>query len=407
MVQTLSLVVPAMLLSIAAVFAPARTLPHSGAAAVNTVALFVFVGGALLGLWSERGRLVLGLLVLVVSERALAHFGGRTIFDVVALLLPVNLGAIAWLGETSLFTVRGAWWLGAAVFQAGVVALLAALSGSLDQPIMATSLGVFTSLPQLSFVLFLAVLALVLTRYARDGRPLAAGAAWALVASFLALDGAGGGYSGSVHFVAAGLLLVLSGVREPRPVVQVDEVTRLPSKVDFHRSLLTLPRRYAIARVEIDEFARFRDEYGLDASRRMLRLVAEALGKVGGRGHAFYCGGPTFAVIFRRRSAETASLHLEVVRQAVELITLDVDVADPPREHWPGPPDVFEATVIVSISAGIAQRERRRVSPHDVVEAADQALDRAKQAGMNRVVALAHVGARKRRTEIVVQPVEG
>lgn len=395
-----------MLLSIAAVFAPARTLLDPGAAAINAAALFVFVGGALLGLWSERGRLVLGLLVLIVSERALAHFGGRTVFDVVAVLLPVNLGAIAWLGETSLFTVRGAWWLGAAVFQAGIVALLAALSGSLDQPLMATSLGVVTALPQLSFVIFLGVLALVLARYARDGRPLAAGAAWALVASFLALDGAGTGYSGSVHFVAAGLLLVLSGVREPRPVMQIDEVTRLPSRVDFHRALLTLGRRYAVARVEIDEFARFRDEYGLDASRRMLRRVADALTKVGGGGRAYYCGGPMFAVIFRRRSAETASLHLEVVRQAAELTTLDVDVAEPPRENWPGPPDVFEATVVVTISVGVAQCERRRGNPHDVVKAADQALDRAKQAGMNRVVALATVGARKRRTEIVVQPVE-
>jgi diguanylate cyclase (GGDEF)-like protein len=400
LVQTVSLVVPAMLLSLAAVAAPARALPPFAAVAV-------FAGGALVGLLSERGRLALGLLVLLLAERALTYFGGRTIFEVVALLLPVNLGAIAWLGEASLFTVRGAWWLGAAVFQAGVVAILAALSGSLDQPIMRTDLGVVTALPQLAFVIFLGVLALVLARYARDGRPLTLGAAWALVASFLALDGAGTGASGSVHFVAAALLLVAGGVREPRPVVQMDGATRLPSKVDFHRALLELPRRYAIARVEIDEFARFRDQYGPDAVRRMLRRVADALRMVGGRGRVYYHGGPAFAVIFRRRSAETATVHLEAVRQAVELITLDVDVADPPREGWPGPPEVFEATVVVTISAGVAHAEGRRANPHDVVRAADEALDRARQAGMNRVVALARVGAKRRRTEIVIQPVEG
>jgi GGDEF domain-containing protein len=119
----------------------------------------------------------------------------------------------------------------------------------------------------------------------------------------------------------------------------------------------------------------------------MLRVIAEELTKVGGGGRAFYCGAYTFAVVFRRTSAQAASRHLDAVRRAVEAATVDVRVPQRLPEGQPGRPGTVVRTVSVTISIGVAQPQGRRADPHEVLRAADLALDRAKQAGLNRVSA--------------------
>ena len=392
MTRAASLVVPALLLSLAAGLALARPLPDWLAAAMPAAPLVVFGGGALLGLLLRRGRLVLGLIVLALADGVLVHLGGRAAFAAVALLLPLNLGAIAWLGEAGLLTVRGGSRLGVPLLQAGAVAMLqrpelAALAASLERPLVATNLGMWTALPQLALVAFATALCLVLGRVLMDGSSLAVGAAWALVASFLALDGASAGEPARIHFIAAGLLLVVGAAWEPSRVLHLDDVTGLPASVELNKALRRLPRRYALARVEIDEFGTFREEHGADAARRMLRRVAKALTKVGGRGRVFYCGAYVFAVVFRRLSAPAASRHLDAVRRRVERTTLDVRVPERPRAGRPARPGSVARTVAVTISVGVAQPEGRGADPHEVLRAADHALDRAKQAEPNRVSA--------------------
>ena len=386
-----ALVLPALVLSLAVVLAVARPHPDWLAAAVRGAPLVVFVGGAALGLFLRRGRLVLGLVVLAMADRALVHLGGRAVFDAVALLLPLNLGALVWLGEASLLTAPGGARLGVLLLQAGAVLLfqrpdVGALVVSLERPLVATHLGAWTALPQLALVAFVVALCLILARFLADRRPLSAGAAWALVASFLALDGASVSGLANLYFVAAGLLLVVGAAWQDPRIIGLDDVTGLPTSFALNKALLRLPRRYALARVEIDEFARFREYHGAEAARRMLRLIAEALTKVSGHGGAFYCGAYTFAVVFRRMSAELASQHLDSVRRAVEAATLDVRVP----QRAPGQPGRVGSvvrTVSVTISIGVAQPPGRHADPHGVLRAADLALDRAKQAGQNRVSA--------------------
>ncbi len=92
--------------------------------AVHAAPLLVFTGGALLGIATGRGRLVLGLMVLALTMAALINFGSHTTFPAVALLLPLNLGVIAWLGETRAQSARGASWLGVILLQAAAVGLV-------------------------------------------------------------------------------------------------------------------------------------------------------------------------------------------------------------------------------------------------------------------------------------------
>jgi GGDEF domain-containing protein len=91
-----------------------------------------------------------------------------------------------------------------------------------------------------------------------------------------------------------------------------------------------------------------------------------------------------FAVVFRRKSVETAARHLAVVRRAVESATLDVKVPQKTRSGAPG--GMVQRTVAGTISAGIAQSSRRDADPFRVLRDAEEALRRAQLDGMNRIV---------------------
>jgi len=330
-------------------------------------------------------------MVLALTTAALINFSSRTTFHAVALLLPLNLGVIAWLGETRALSARGASWLGLILLQAGAVGLFelldpAALGASLEQPLVAVDASAWTSLPQLAVFVFAAMLGVHLARFVRGGRPLPAGAAWALVASFLALDTAGSGGSADLHFAIAGMLLAVGTVLESHPALHLDSVTGLPASLEFNKMVRRLPRRYALACVAIDEFRMFREEQGVDVANRMLRLVARALTKVGGGGRVFYLlREHEFVVVFRRRSVETASRHLAAVRRAVEAASLDVSVPQRARAGHKAP-GVVERTVAGTISAGVAEPQKRGADPFEVLRDAERALERAQQAGMNRIV---------------------
>ena len=180
-------------------------------------------------------------------------------------------------------------------------------------------------------VAFFVALGVILARFLMSRRPLAAGTAWALVASFLAFDGASAGRPAEIHLVTAGLLLTLGALLEPSRAAYVDDTTGLPGRLALNAALGRLPRSYALASVEIDEFRAFRETHGSEAARRMMRLVAEKLMKVGGGGRPFYCEGHVFAVIFRRTSSDAAVRQLDAVRRAVEVATVDVRVPERPR----------------------------------------------------------------------------
>jgi PleD family two-component response regulator len=117
----------------------------------------------------------------------------------------------------------------------------------------------------------------------------------------------------------------------------------------------------------------------------MLRLIARRLKRVGSGGHAYYCDGPVFAVLFPGTPVKRAIRYLDAVRIKVEDVTVDVSVAAAPPASKLLRAGTVERTVSVTISAGVAETARAGEDPKRVVEAADKALARARDAGMNRV----------------------
>ena len=173
---------------------------------------------------------------------------------------------------------------------------------------------------------------------------------------------------------------------ESPPVVHLDDVTGLPASLELNKMVRRLPRRYALACVAIDEFTTYRDEHGPEVGKKLMRLVAAALTKIGGGGHVFYLMREReFVVVFRRTSVQAAARHLDTVRRAVEAATLDVSV-----HKRPGPggkaPVVVQRTVAATISAGVAEPQSRDADPFKVLREAEHALENARRSGMNRIV---------------------
>ncbi len=386
--QSAALIAPALLLPIAAIASLSPGIRDS--LAIHATPLIVLGGCALLGIVTGRGRLLLGVLVLGLTMSALINSGSRTIFHAVALLLPVNLGLIAWLGETRALSARGAWWLGVILLQAGAVGIIellnpSSLGATLARPIVDIDTNAWLPLPHLALFAFAVMLGLHLVRFVRGRSPLHAAAAWALVASFLALDTAGSGGPGDLHFAAAGMLLALGTVLEPAAVFHLDGVTGLPASLEFNKVVRRLPRRYALACVTIDDFTSFRTEQGPEVSNRMLRHIGQALKKVGGGGRVFYLmRDHEFVVVFKRKSAEIAARYMSVVRRAIEKSTLDVAVAQKTKSGAKA--GVVRRTVAGTISIGIAEVPARGADPFKVLRDAEEALVKARAAGMNRIV---------------------
>ena len=183
-----------------------------------------------------------------------------------------------------------------------------------------------------------------------------------------------------------------------------DELTGLPGRRTLEEQLLGLGPVFTIAMVDVDHFKRFNDTHGHDVGDQVLRMVGARLAEVGGGGRAFRYGGEEFSVLFPDKSLEETLPHLETLRTSIENYALvartqerrQSERADEDRRvkarHESGNTPRLEAKEIaedqslsVTVSIGVAERNRRLHTPAIVLRAADDALYRAKEAGRNRL----------------------
>jgi GGDEF domain-containing protein len=154
--------------------------------------------------------------------------------------------------------------------------------------------------------------------------------------------------------------------------------------------------------VDIDHFKSFNDTYGHETGDHVLRLVAARLARVSGGGKAYRCGGEEFSIIFSGVSSSEAATHLESLRRSIEHSPFKVRAQGERRSAPRGPDrrqrvsrkktqrlapaETINYEVTVTVSIGVAES-----ITHDdgdvkqVIQAADEALYRAKRAGRNRV----------------------
>ena len=366
--------------------------------------LAVLVAGLLLAWRFQRGRLLLALLGLALADQAMlwlappesdGAFAGPVVVRTIAILLPVTLAVLAFVGERGTLTSVG---LRRLVILAGEAALVLAIwlvaafhpvgvERAFDLVLVPYPLLSWIPIGQPAALVALAAIAALVARTLWRPEAESRGFLWAAIGSVIATSaGPAGGHSTS-YLASAGLVLVVAMVESAYAMAYHDELTGLPARRALNDALQRIDGTYTVAMVDVDHFKKFNDTHGHDVGDQVLRMVAGRLARVAGGGRAFRYGGEEFAVLFPGRSAEESAPHLESLRAAVAGASFTERGKDRPKRK-PTTPKARGASVrqlAVTVSIGAAQARGAAV-PADVVKAADKALYRAKEAGRNRVV---------------------
>jgi diguanylate cyclase (GGDEF)-like protein len=361
----------------------------------------VAAAGVFFGWRFKRGRLIFAIIVLAIAERSLLQFAsgvspttgvGLIVYDSISLLLPLNLAMLSVLRERGVLTLRGLWRLNGILAQVLAVFLLCryrhlGFAEWLDYTFFHSTFLPPIRLGQPAVLVFAAAFLIVFARSFRCRTALESGFFWALVSMFFGLAMARSDTELRVFFATAGLVLVASLIETSYRMAFGDELTGLPGRRALNEALLRLGNRYTVAMIDIDYFKKFNDKYGHDVGDQALKMVASKLREVGGGGKAFRYGGEEFTVLFSRRAIDQALPHLEKVRKIVERTGFTVRGRGRSRSkaERPKEPRRSRHRVIITVSIGTAERDAGNATPEQVIQAADKALYRAKQAGRNRV----------------------
>jgi diguanylate cyclase (GGDEF)-like protein len=370
-------------------------LREAAAPLVPAFPLTVLAGGILLAWRFDRSRLVLALAVLLLTDRALLAWApvggggevGRAIFGALTLLVPLDLAALGWLPERGLLARPGR--VALAVLAAEIVLigvlcqpLFLPMSGGLDA-LVRPGVGMLSRPALVVFGLAFLVIAL---RAVLHATALECGAVGTLVATFLAFRAGGGGLDSSLYLATGGLILVLSLIETWHGMAYDDELTGLPARRALNEALARLGDTYAVAMIDVDHFKRFNDQHGHDVGDQILRMVGARLAAVGGGGRAFRYGGEEFAVLFPGKDVDQVREHLEALRRAIEGAPFTLRAAGRPRARPDSPRlDGPRRRIAVTVSIGLAGRDGAPATTDEVMQAADDALYRAKLAGRNQV----------------------
>jgi diguanylate cyclase (GGDEF)-like protein len=392
-----------LLLGLAAVLVQSPLLTRA-APSIGFYYFTVFTCGLLLAWRFNSSRVFFSLLLLMLAHRAVEFFGagrgtvsgpGRTAVIAVALLLPLNYIALALMRERGLVVAGIVPRFGILFLQSVVVAVLCRPENS-GHSVVSSGWGRFPLWTGLSF---LAAVAVFGVRCWQTRKPIEAGFVWSLAAVFLWLYSTPIGKVADVYVATAGLLLVTSIIETSYVLAYHDELTGIPGRRAFNESLLSLDQSYAIAIVDIDHFKKFNDTYGHDVGDQVLRMVASRLAEVGGEGKAFRCGGEEFAIVFKNTAARDAAEILENLRKTIEKSSFHLRGSDrrsasraegdrrkpASRRSKKTPLLPVDEDLSVTVSMGVAEPGTRYRQPEQVIQAADQALYRAKHNGRNRV----------------------
>ena len=304
------------------------------------------------------------------------------------LLLPVNFVLFASVRERGVMSFEGFLKIGAVMAQAFGLAWL----GRTNHQTLEALLGwghravEWMWLPIPAIVSFgiagmsLAVLFLVRRSSVEPGL------LWALAAMFLGMNQMMMPDALLLYAGTASLMLVFAVLEHGYDIAYRDELTGLPGRRAFNHIMEQLGGTYTLAMCDVDNFKKHNDTYGHETGDQILRMVAAKLSQVGGGGRAFRYGGEEFLLVFRGLSAREAEPFVDAICRNIASTGFVVRGKDrPPKRPLEVRPRRNLTRIQITVSAGVAGRSPRHSSPELVLDAADAALYRAKEAGRNRV----------------------
>jgi diguanylate cyclase (GGDEF)-like protein len=374
------------------------TLPSLRATANGLATVFPFTVAAaalLLGWRFNRSRLVFAIALLALTEYILLQGADtqreRLLYHAMTFLLPINLALVALLPERGTITPAGLLrWILLGI-QVMIVLFLAQsfpdkILKFLTTHLLPGSLTRWTPLQQPAIIAFVAIGVLLVLAWLREPQSPVRSYFYALIAVFTALSWHAAGPGQEIWLATAGLILVIAVIEASYHMAYRDGLTELPGRRALNEALPRLSGQFSVAMVDVDHFKRFNDTYGHDAGDHVLRLVAARLAQAPGGGTAYRYGGEEFALVYPGKGQEDCLPHLEELRETIETSRFTMRRRFRPRAKPKA--DKSRKTrqaITITVSIGVAERNHRNTSPDQVIQAADKALYRAKEAGRNRV----------------------
>lgn len=363
---------------------------------------YVVYGGGLILCWLFYNSREFNLIIiLAVSFGALSQFfwakgllgfQKELLFNLLCILIPLNFLIFNFLKERGIlnqYGVKRLIFVGAQVM--GAFWLLKTnqfgLSTYLSMELVQHPLAAKTIIKQPGQLIICLSLIVLCAHWLL--RPNQLRGAWilSLIAVVVALHFVLNTQLATAYFIFAGVILVSAIVINAYNLAYKDELTQLPSRRALKQQLASLGKTYSLAMVDVDHFKKLNDNHGHDVGDEVLKMLAAHLQRVEGGGKAFRYGGEEFTIIFPGKDTSSAAVYLEALRNNIAskpfVVRSKQRPKDKPSQNKTKSNNMKELNVTVSI--GVAEKEAKHSSTHDIMKSADNALYKAKKKGRNRV----------------------
>jgi len=190
-----------------------------------------------------------------------------------------------------------------------------------------------------------------------------------------------------ISFSLGGIIVCIGLIIDSFNMAFIDPLTKLPGRRYLEQELKQLGNRYAIAMLDIDHFKKINDNYGHDVGDQVLKMISKRIRKISGGGLATRFGGEEFALIFPDKHLSEVLPHLEQIRNNIENSSFTIRSKPRPRKVPKNNKRKRSnlKNIKVTVSMGVAERDRVNRESEAVQKAADEALYKAKKSGRNKV----------------------
>ena len=362
----------------------------------------IFGAGLVLSAVFKCSRLFFAILIVAICDRAAAlvtpalSSAGihRTVFDAIALLLPLNLIALSFVRDRGIVSPPGRRRVVLVVSEIAIVALVALIQPAqafaaefMQGTILPKNYSEWSHISQPALLVFIVAGVVMLIYLADRRRPVESGLFWALVAAFIALNAGSANHVTSAYFTTGGVILGVAVLETSYTMAYRDELTQLPSRRALNQELAKMGDNYAIAMIDVDHFKSFNDTYGHETGDQVLQMIASRLADVSGGGKPFRYGGEEFAILFPGKSVDDAYPNLESLRKRIEATPFKVRGndrrSDGNRRKKATKRRNPKSQVQVTVSIGASSCDGEKRPPDQVLRDADKLLYKAKESGRN------------------------
>ena len=390
-----------LLLVFAAILIRVGILADPTSPLVRFVPLAIYAIGLGLCAYFRRSRLFFATLVLAISGLMMAWVApfvsvetARVMATGIAILLPLNFVAIAFIKERGIVSRTGRRRLAIGAVQVIAIGILclpvmANAMAYLQRSFVPSVLTDWSHLSQPALLCFILCAGVVAVPLIQRYRAVESSLFWALISSFVAVRVGVNNHLTGVFFATGELAVLVAVIEISYSMAYLDELTQLPSRRALNEAMMKLPETYTIAMLDVDHFKKFNDSYGHESGDQALRMVASRLARIAGGGKAYRYGGEEFAVVFPGKPSEDVFVYLDRMRKIIEQSKFAVRGSERrgKRRVRTG-----KRQTSVTVSIGVASTQGDHFTPAEVIRIADQALYKAKAKGRNCTIVVRSSG---------------